>query len=386
MTNLATKTARAKLTVRRDPYYAKLGRGAFIGFRRGPDTWTARFRDRDGTQHYRALELAPEADYVEAKAAAEAWFAQMSGGARRAPARGTVRGALEAYLADLRRHGRGATADEAEARFKLCVYDDDLAGLRLEDATRDDFEAWRDRLRAGRQARSVNRHVRALAAGLNAATKKLAHVGNPSAWTLAPLADDTEEAAEGAVFLSPDERTRLIAKASRALAAFLRGLEHTGARPSELARATVADFDARGGTLTLRHRKGRPAKLRARSVVLGADGVEFFKGQAKGKLPAAPLVANESGGHWQRHEWARGIREAIAAANAKAKPRQRVAAAASAYSFRHARISELLQVYGVDPLTVAAQTGTSLAMIQLYYWKFVPSAMREKLDAVKGLK
>jgi hypothetical protein len=36
----------------------------------------------------------------------------------------------------------------------------------------------------------------------------------------------------------------------------------------------------------------------------------------------------------------------------------------SADSFRHARISELLQLYGIDPLTVAGQSGTSLAMIE----------------------
>ena len=34
-----------------------------------------------------------------------------------------------------------------------------------------------------------------------------------------------------------------------------------------------------------------------------------------------------------------------------------VLGSASAYSSRHARISELLQLYGVDPLTLAAQTG-----------------------------
>jgi hypothetical protein len=37
----------------------------------------------------------------------------------------------------------------------------------------------------------------------------------------------------------------------------------------------------------------------------------------------------------------------------------------------------------VDPLTVAAQTGTSLAMIEKAYLKFIPSAMVEKLAAVK---
>lgn len=44
-------------------------------------------------------------------------------------------------------------------------------------------------------------------------------------------------------------------------------------------------------------------------------------------------------------------------------------------------ISELLQIHGIDPLTVAAQTGTSLAMIEKAYLRFIPSAMREKLAA-----
>jgi integrase len=52
--------------------------------------------------------------------------------------------------------------------------------------------------------------------------------------------------------------------------------------------------------------------------------------------------------------------------------------------FRHARISELLQVYGVDPLTVAAQTGTSLRMIERTYFKFIRSAMLEKLANLEG--
>ena len=54
-----------------------------------------------------------------------------------------------------------------------------------------------------------------------------------------------------------------------------------------------------------------------------------------------------------------------------------------AYAFRHARISEPLQIHGVDPLTVAAQAGTSMAMIEKTYLRFIPSAMREKLAGVK---
>jgi hypothetical protein len=45
-------------------------------------------------------------------------------------------------------------------------------------------------------------------------------------------------------------------------------------------------------------------------------------------------------------------------------------------------VRHLFDIHGIDPLTVAAQTGTSLAMIEKAYLRFIPSAMREKLAAV----
>jgi hypothetical protein len=54
----------------------------------------------------------------------------------------------------------------------------------------------------------------------------------------------------------------------------------------------------------------------------------------------------------------------------------------SAYSFRHSRISELLQIYQVDPLTVCKNVGTSIQMLELHYFKFIKGSMRAKLDAV----
>ena len=75
---------------------------------------------------------------------------------------------------------------------------------------------------------------------------------------------------------------------------------------------------------------------------------------------------------------------AIAAVNKKAKGQDRIPFGSSAYSYRHARISELLQDYGVDPVTVAQQTGTSTRMIEMNYFKFIAPALREKLSAIEG--
>jgi integrase len=379
LTDLARKRERERLPERREPYWQRLAEGAYLGFRRGPDTWLARYRGRDKRQQWAPLGEALEYDIAKAKA--EAWLAQLAGSPVRTVKRDTVRAALESYLADLRRHGRADAAKDAADRFKLTVYEDAIADVSLEQATRDDFLEWRDRLTDGRQPRSVNRQVRSVVAGLNRASE-LGHVGNPAVWRIKPLSDgEGDDESETAVFLTPEQRTALIAAASPFAALFLRGLELTGARPKELASATVAHFD--GKNLRLAHRKGKPPKLRVRYTWLGSDGIAFFEARVADKLPGAPLFTEDGETPWRRHVWAREVRAAVKSHNEKAKGRARLPIQVGAYAFRHARISELLQIHGVDPLTVAAQTGTSLAMIEKAYLRFIPSAMREKLAGVK---
>lgn len=375
MPDLSRRRERERLPVRREPHWQRLAKGCYLGFRRGPDTWIARYQKR-----YRALDIITSDDYDGAKRAAESWCASLGAAAVRQAVRGTVQDALETYLADLRRRGRSDSARVALGQFKLAVYSDPIASLKLEGATKDDFLEWRERFRTGRQPRSLNRLVRAVVAGLNRAVD-LGHVGNPAAWKLKPLADDTDDGGETAVFLSAEQRKALISAAEPHTAALLRGLELTGARPKELTTATVSDYD--GESLGLAHRKGRPPKLRVRHVVLTADGIKFFDEHTQSKLPTELIFGEEGSRPWDRSAWAREFRAAAAKVNEEALGKDRIPSTASAYSFRHARISELLQVHGIDPLTVAAQTGTSLRMIERAYFKFIQSAMLKKLASLQ---
>lgn len=221
--------------------------------------------------------------------------------------------------------------------------------------------------------------MRAVSAALNRA-HRLGHIGNPAAWRrLEQLPDDDES--ETAVFLAPADRKALIAAAPPSAAVFLRGLELSEARPKELASAVVGDFD--GERLKLSHRKGRLPKQRSRYVVLDKEGLAFFAVQTKNNLPSALLFTVDAQKSWRRHLWAPHVRAAIAAHNKTTRGADRISIEVSAYSFRHARISELLQGYGVDPLIVAAQTGTSLRLIERAYFKFIRSAMLEKLSNLK---
>ena len=141
MPDLSRKRQRERLAVRHTPYFQRIGRGAFLGFRRGPDTWSARFRTRDGKQTHKFLGGPLEFD--EAKRQAEAWIAKLAGSALRSVKRATVREAVEAYIEDLRRHGRMDTARAAESRFATVLYQDVLADFHLEAVTREDFLEWR---------------------------------------------------------------------------------------------------------------------------------------------------------------------------------------------------------------------------------------------------
>ena len=375
------------LPERREPHWQKLARGSALGFRRGPNTWLVRFippsTRKGATRQWQALNGIGADDFDGAKRAAEEWLEQIAGSGVRSAKRATVEAALRAYLAALRRHGRADTAREAEGRFKTCVWRDPIASLPFEDVTREDVAEWRERVLTGRKARTVARYYRSLRAAANAALA-LGYVGNEAAWKLRPLVDaEGDDEGETAVFLTPAQRRAIVEGAAFEAGDFLRGLELTGARPKELAAALVSDFD--GSTLRLAHRKGRPPRLRVRRVVLSAAGVELFKRRARGTLPGASLFTEDGAQPWRRHIWARETRAAIAKANDQAgrDPAARIPAGASAYSFRHARISELLQVHGVDPLTVAQQTGTSLAMIEKAYFRFIPAAVEAKLAAVK---
>jgi hypothetical protein len=108
-----------------------------LGFRRGPDTWLARFRGRVKKQQYQSIVEALEFD--DAKTRAEEWLAQLTGSPVRAIKRGSVIAALETYLADLQRHGRwDRPKKKAEGQFKTALgldrktkrYQDPLAALQ----------------------------------------------------------------------------------------------------------------------------------------------------------------------------------------------------------------------------------------------------------------
>lgn len=381
-----TAAARKKLAPRRNPYYMAIPDvdGAYVGFRRGPDTWIARLRE-DGVQKFHALGRFE--DHRAAIREAKDWIKGRMVGVVDHSA--TVADACRAYISNLEKEkgrkaaqearGRlqrrilGRTAEEARKARARPLDAHNLARKELRKLRAVDIEGWRDELvpegldgEALRKARaSANREMASLVAALNHAFKRQM-VQSPIAWATVSKFSDVQ-ARRHRRHVTVDERKALLAAAAKvetgAIRHLLEGLILTGARPIELARATVADYDPATGALTLYSFKGKSKEPRTREVPLRAlGGAEILiKSRCKGKLPAAPIFTRDDGKPWGHSDWDHLVREAREAA--KIKP-------LTAYDLRHTFITDAL-TGGVDGLTVARIVGTSLEMITRTYGKLL---------------
>lgn len=384
-----TSAARSNLAPRREPYWMAIPDidGAYVGFRRGPDTWIARIRE-EGRQRIQALGRHP--DHKDAIRAARSWIQDRQMGVLDHNA--TVTDACEAYLANLKSEKSIQAATEAAARLRRWVLgrkfttrehrEHSISRVTLAKLRPDQLKEWRSGLvppdlngEALRKARaSANRNIAALIAALNFAFRQRM-VASDFAWAADLKFKDTQARKQRRV-LSHAERTALLAAAKGAIRDFLEGLMLTGARPIELTRLNVSDYDLIAGTLALTSYKGRRVNANVRHFPVRVVRAErLIDRLCKDKLPTAPLFTRDDGRRWQHGDWDELVRTARDAAGIKN---------ITAYDLRHTFITEAL-TGGVDPLTVSEMVGTSLQQITVTYGKLVESHALKAFAHVKLL-
>lgn len=376
MTVLSTVKAREALKPRRDPYWQKLATGQYIGVRKmtadSDGSWWARYRDPDtGKQHHKPLgtfdEEPPSLRYDKAKEKAQELFKHLGAGG--SIEKMSVQQACDAYVAYLRAESRGAAADDAEARFNRWVTKSKIAKVDLLKLTAPALTAWRqslahravvvnphadakDQRTRNRSASALNRDMTTLRAALNHA-KRNGIVTTDQAWAEALKPVSGADRSRG-VYLDRQQRAALIEKAPTDLGKLLKGLSLVPLRPGALAALTVANLDKRLAMLTI----GKDKAGADRRIVLPPTTLAFFVEQTKDKLPSAPLFARADGKAWDKDSWKVPVKEAAAAA--------KLPDAVTAYALRHSVITDLVGA-GLDVLTVARLSGTSVAMVERYY-------------------
>jgi integrase len=369
MAQISNRTHRLRLSAGKR-HWQVIEPGLAIGYRRpahgGAGTWSVRLLVADRQHRIAALGTADDLgdgagmSWKQAQAAAREWAAkQTSTGPL------TVEGAVLEYAADLQARKGERPAREMIGRMRKHL-PPALGARQVADLTAADLTGWRNGLvdhagdeeEARRSRDTANRLLTMLRGALNFAFNT-GRVADDRAWRRLKGFRGAGEARKA--ILSESELQRLIDACPDGLRELVAAGALTGARLGELTAARVRDFDADAAILTVSGKTGeRPIHLPPAAVVLLSQ-------QASGKRPQDYLLTTAAGGRWTASLHSRPF--AVAVERAGLDP------ATVFYSLRHSWISGAL-VRGVPTKAVADHTGTSIAMLQRYYARFIPGDQR----------
>lgn len=369
-----TVAARKALPPRPAPYFQRLEAGAYIGYRKpitGDGSWVVRWRDESGKQTNHTLGTFDSFD-AACKSARE-WLERAKGGITDVV---TVAEACRRYVTDRRSEKGENTAKDAESRFKQLIYGHKIGRISLSDLKTAHITDWRNEMieldddseedpdSIRRAKDTANRNLSSFKAALNL-SYRMGLVAITSPWDRVESFKGVGKRRER--FLTITERKSFYTAATPQLKRLILALLLTGARPGEIASANVGDL-APSGLLKLEGKTGR------RIVPISPEAFEHLTKCAGNRPDDSPLVLRDDEERWNRFYWRDQVQDAREAAGL---PDDVVL-----YSLRHCAISEML-VGGLDPMTVARITGTSVIMIQRHYGHLMKDAAAAKLAKVK---
>jgi integrase len=402
-----TRSARAKVPARREPYWTVLSTGCALGYRKGAKggTWIGRFRADDGRQHYGPLGAADDArdpdglsvfGFAQAQERARAWFDQkareQAGDLAPRNRPHTVTDALSDYRADYLRRG-GKAADRLQWSAAAWI-NPELGAVELAKLSKARIVAWHQKIaetparlrtkpgapqrhraadssaEAVRRRRSTaNRVLTILKAALNHAYGE-EKCASDDAWRTVRAFREADSARLR--YLSDDEARRLANACPADFRSLVTGALLTGCRYGELAAMTADDFNPDAGTLRVRASKGG----KPRHVVLTQEGRDFVAVLAAGKPGSARLFLRGNGKVWGKSEQQRPLSAACKAA--------RIDSPVNFHGLRHTYASRLA-MKGVPLAVIAVQLGhADTRMVEKHYGHLSPSYVAETVRAAFG--
>jgi len=405
---LESRTARARLKARPEPYWRAVEQGAHLGYYKGPrgGTWVARYFLGKGYAKTRLGTADDTLDpdgaevlgFAEAQAKAQAWFAaqaRQAAGLEPVPTGPyTVADALRDYLAAYKAgltkgKGRSPAATTAAINGLILPTLGEKQAARL---TTDALNKWlaglaanpaRARNRKGaalryrkvnpkdpeanrRRQATANRVLTVLKAALNHAWR-VGKLPSDDAWRRVKPFHHVEQPVVR--YLTEDECRRLANGCPADFRPMVLAALLTGCRYGELVALRVADFNPDSGTLAVRTSKSG----KARHVFLTEEGQEFFKTAVAGRNGADLLLPRPDGSAWGKNHQQRPLAEAC--------KRAKIAPAVSFHVLRHTHGSTLA-MKGVPLPVIAKQLGhADTRMTERHYAHLAPSYVADTIRA-----
>lgn len=170
-------------------------------------------------------------------------------------------------------------------------------------------------------------------------------------------------------YLSPSEISNLIKKAPNpATANLIHAAALSGFRVGELIALSVGDFNPTSGVIHV-----PKDKTKERNVHISEAFASLVKTLSGKRKRGEPLLLSPSGERWRDGEQYKKVKEAVKAAGLNEQ--------ISIYDIRHSYITHALQ-NGLDPMTLAKTVGTSVKMIERYYFHVINPHTKDLLGAV----
>jgi integrase len=427
---LDTRSARAKLVIRREPYWCNLGGGLAVGYRRidrNYGTWIA--RAYDGTdasgkavRRYQALGLADdtrEADgvdvltFAQAQAIAREWFPRAflaryahdkiakidktagdgeavsgdyavsdSPNSSDSPPR-TVAEAVAGYAAWLKLHKKATTARQAAYQAET-IKAAPIGAVRLDRLTAGHLRQWRDRMAEAparhrtakpdespeqtrrKRQSTTNRALTTLRAALRHAEASYPGTVPGKPWEGAKPFKNVDSARVR--WLSVDECRRLLNAAPPDLRRLVRAALLSGCRYGELCRLRCGDFHPESGTLHIAE-----AKAGARTIPLDDEARAFFDSITAGRAPSETMLLKANGKPWGADHQKRPM--ALASEAARLDP------PATLHCLRHTFASLRIMAGAPLPAIAAALGHSGNRMVERHYGHLAPSWVADAIKA-----
>ena len=399
---LSSKTSRDALPKGDKPEWEVIGPGVRLGYRRGRGTrglggsWLVASRSFDGTRQQSKLARADDAlpadgvailDHEQAKTAARSWAKSIKAGERITAAL-TVNQVLDQYLAARESEGM-KSINEARRRAAFSIRTK-LGHRLVAELTIANVRAWRDglvtaqkRLRTARYADkpnvlvvdlkdpevirrrrdTANRTLTTLKAALNWAYNNRL-VTDDTAWRLVKPYRSTGSARIR--FLSEGEQKLVLAASNGSIRDLISAALVTGARFSELARLTVADYDHENRSVFISESKsGKP-----RHVPLPPGGADLFSRLTGDRRSNEPLLRQDDGSRWKPSAYNRSWRAILSRSGV---------GNATFHELRHTYASTMVRK-GAPLMVVAQALGhADTRMVDKHYAHLAPSYVADTI-------
>jgi integrase len=399
--SLETRTARARLAVRRTPYFAKIAKGLRLGYYRGAvaGSWFASYYRGASGYDTTALGAADDTveadgvkvfDYWQAQEQARGWGERQrliaSGATRAGPY--SVADAVGDYLLEIAAEKKPIAVRGAKYIFEASILPE-LGSLQVEKLTTDRLNRWRNKLalapkrvrsktgaqeaatretpddddaRRARKA-TANRILTMLKASLNRAFYS-DRVSSDAAWRKVKPFERVDEAVVR--YLSVAEARRLANGCAKDFRKMVEAALFTGCRYSELARLKCGDFNRDSATLSIRLAKGT-----VRHVVLTDEAKGAFERWTASRATTDSVFLRADGNIWGTSHQKRPLEDASAEA--------RISPPVNFHILRHTHASHLA-MNGVPMAVIAKQLGhADTRMTEKHYAHLAPSYVAQTI-------